>query len=114
MRRWASTLVSVSFLILLGGCSPSLTEEQVLSDAEGIAGRRFGYGTIGGDARVSFNDGWSDGVDVTVTFDGTCVRQPTLQVSVEPCTGGRVVLEIAYQLTEGRWEPMSSSIRPAQ
>jgi hypothetical protein len=63
---------------------------------------------IGRITRIQVDDGWFDGADVSVYFDGRCGRAS----NAHPCAEG-TRLVMAYQRVDGKWSVFHSELLPS-
>lgn len=102
------------FLLLLSGCHSDLSESRVEKDFHVIVESKYPEIKVLAVKRVAFGDGWDDGVEVKLFFDGSCDKSIALQTFGRSiCTGetAPMVMEISYQRDGGgSWQVLATAI----
>lgn len=103
--------VAIALLALLAGCAPRLTDEQVEQDFRRLMEAEYKALKLQKVHRVAFGDGWGDGAEFTVHFDGKCTVRGADAAGIGPCTEGPMRMAMSYQLSpQGDWVVFSSRI----
>lgn len=106
--------VLLIFLPILAACHNDLSEGRVKEDFHRVVESKYPGVSILGVERIDFGDGWDDGVEVKVLFEGECDKSAArLYPGQEICSGKPVALltEMSYQRGRGGdWQVLAAKI----
>ena len=106
-----SRLVATALLVLLAGCAPRLTEQQVEGDFRRLMAAEYKALKLQQVRDVAFGDGWDDGVELVVYFDVTCAVRGAAVEGIGQCADGPMRMEMSYQWSQqGNWRVLSSEL----
>lgn len=102
-------------LLFLGiaGCSTGIAEQQVKQDFLRIVHDQHQHLGVRNLQKVTFGDGWDDGVEARVYFDAMCKPSTSPSSTKSACSEGKTQMHLSYQRNaDGKWAVLSSKIVP--
>jgi hypothetical protein len=97
--------------IAVAACSSAVTEQRVEQDFRRVLLADYKNIDLKKVQRVAFGDGWDDGVEVRVYFEGSCKPATTAASVKRECPKGPMHMQMSYQKRSGgEWEILATRI----